>query len=279
MNKMIIKKTSTTEYVGVLVIFVAVFFKMVRDICVSHCKVPKAVATKKKENLWWNTIFSLAHSVGCSMLISYCFVKEHMNFTKDLINHYNQFSMVSLIFSCGYFVADTLDILLTRGFVSEVGILLHHFVMILGIAKGLITRQFINAICLSLIAEYSSMILHVRMLMKMSGCFIGEKRFIYTTVCAVNWISFGLIRFSTITYLYRFLYGALGRLNNHDKYFYFITGSLIAIINGYYFVVLFKSDFIKKQKKINECYFSCCYLNNNFFFVFDSKVQIYLNSS
>ena len=246
---MFVKKTSTHDYIGLLVIFVTVFFKLLRDICVSHCKVPKTVAIKKKENLWWNTVFSLAHSVGCSMIISYCFAQENWSFTRDLINHYSQFSMIPLIFSCGYFLADTVDILLTRGFVNELGILLHHFVMILGIAKGLITRQFINAICLSLIAEYSSIILHIRMLMKMSGYFVGAKKFIYTIVCYVNWISFGLIRFSTISYLYRFLFSVLDQLSIVDKYFYFTLGSLIAIINSYYFVILFKSDFSKKIQK------------------------------
>jgi len=228
------------------VTFVFVTFKYYCYLLETYGKVPSAVEKLNKQPVWWNVFVSLTHSTISSALLLLSFYLDP-DFLNNLENHHSVISLLATVFSLGYFIHDTLHLLRTNSFRSQLGIMLHHAIMLTTLGKTLQSRKYINSVCIALFCEISSVFLHSRQLIKMTKLYTGTKFFFF--VCVANIVVYASIRFSVIIWMYNWLYYNYTEMEMVYKSIYFINLTLMTLVNIGYFFIIMNSDFLSLFQK------------------------------
>ncbi|XP_068765971.1 TLC domain-containing protein 1 [Struthio camelus] len=117
---------------------------------------------------WGNLLVSFAHSVlaGLWALLSLWHSSELLS---DIQDGYCVSGHLLVCFSSGYFIHDSLDIILSHQSRSSWEYLVHHAMAISAFVSLIITGRFLVAAMLLLLVEVSNIFLTTRMLLKMSN--------------------------------------------------------------------------------------------------------------
>jgi len=255
---------SSSLEVGVLVTAVTVTFQFYCKFLYKYVNVPKSVREREKIDTWWNTFVSLTHSALSSCMLIYAWYVD-IDFVSDLENHFSTATVLASVFSFGYFIHDTIHMFSYRAMKNDLGMVLHHTIMLLSLGKCLHNMRYVNVLSVALFCEISSVFLHIRLLVKMSG--IAEKREkLFNMICFLNIVVYVLVRFGVIIWLYRWLYDNYETMELSYFLTYSILLTLMTCVNVVYFGILLHKDFIQSyfsKSNIKESW------KQNFFFLFN----------
>ena len=235
---------SSSFEVGVLVTAVFLAFQFYCKFLYKYIDVPKSVREREKVDTWWNCFVSLTHSTISSLILIYAWY-EDVNFVSDLENHFSQTTILAAIFSFGYFMHDTNHMFSYRDMKNDLGMVLHHTIMLLSLGKCLHNQKYVNVLSVALFCEISSVFLHIRQLIKMSGL-AEKKETFYNMFCFLNLIMYALVRFGVIVWLYRWLFYNYKTMELSYLLTYSILHTLMTCVNIVYFCILFHKDVIQK---------------------------------
>jgi len=240
-------------HVACVVLLITFCFKNYCQFLEKYGKVPKAVKARRKEGPWWNIVVSLTHSTISSILLVYSSYNDP-NFTSDLENHFSVLSQLAACFSLGYFLHDTVHLLKIYPLKGNLGILLHHAIMLTTLGKVLYSTKYINTVCIALFCEISSIFLHTRQLMKMSKLYMES--FIFLIICISNIIVYTFVRFYVIYWLYNWFFTNYELIDFEYKMVYFVALTLMTLVNIVYFIIIINKDFVSlifsRQKIIKQ---------------------------
>ena len=229
--------------VGVLVTAVTLVFQFYCKFLYKYVSVPKSVREREKVDTWWNTFVSLTHSTISSCMLIYAWY-EDPDFVSDLENHFSTTTVLASVFSFGYFIHDTIHMFSYRDMKNDLGMVLHHTIMLLSLGKSLHNMKYVNVLSVALYCEISSVFLHIRQLVKMSG--MAQKREkLFSMVCFLNLVVYVLVRFGVIIWLYTWLYNYYKTMELSYFLTYSILHTLMTCVNIAYFCILFHKDFLQ----------------------------------
>ncbi|CAM4665647.1 unnamed protein product, partial [Lepidochelys olivacea] len=117
---------------------------------------------------WRNLLVSFVHSVVTGLWAVLC-VWQVPEMLVDIENTSSTSGYLLLCFSAGYFIHDTLDIIVSHQSRASWEYLVHHAMAISAFFSGIFLDRFVAAGMLSLFVEVSNIFLTVRMLLKLSN--------------------------------------------------------------------------------------------------------------
>lgn len=193
---------------------------------------------------WKNISVSLFHSTMSGVGAVLCFVYEPQ-MAEDLIQTYTTAAHTLISASVGYFVYDTLDMIVYQRSRQTLELLLHHFVIIVCFGIAIFTYFYVGYAILALIVELNTIFLHVRQLLQTCG-FSKSNQF-YRLNSLINLGTFIIFRIATVAWMTRWI------VINKDQVplaFYTIGSAGLAtltVMNIILFYRLLKSDFLRKK--------------------------------
>ncbi|XP_041354868.1 TLC domain-containing protein 2-like [Gigantopelta aegis] len=218
----------------------AVFFKFVKTVLV-YVGPPKSML--KDVQIWNNISVSCIHAFICSVGVICSFVLYPDEF-KDLSLQGNTFIYLTVCMSVGYFIYDTLDILLQKNKSSLFVMLSHHAVVI-----GLFSHNILLKLCLpytivGLLAEVNSVFLHLRKLLQMANMWTSRE---YAFIVMLNLFTFVVFRGWAIWWSgYTVLFDLYGKVPLPSYVFVCLTTVAIDLVNIKFFWKILKNDYLKK---------------------------------
>lgn len=228
-------------YAGI-VLSVAFFQTLNQTVLRIGC--PKAVG---RENHWkWrNLVVSWMHALIVGIWDITCFYR-YPELLLDLIAYHNMYIYAMVSFSTGYFVHDTIDIVVNgqSGHVWEV--IPHHIAIGGMFIVHLVSCRYISYSAIALIAEINTIFLHFRKLLQMAG--VSFSHLVYRINAAANLTTFVGCRFVCLVWI---AYGIMV-WNSRISLVYMITISsatfVMYIINAVLFWRLLCSDVFGKRR-------------------------------
>ncbi|XP_065646750.1 TLC domain-containing protein 2 [Hydra vulgaris] len=154
--------------------------------CAFFCSINKSIGvilkhknltTVKNDRLVRNTICSLIHSTISSIGTVLCYV-ETPTLSQNFINTSSKLAHLLLLFSSGYFLYDIGDMIMYDGG-NQLVVIAHHALAIMFYATCMKNNHCIGFAVFSLVAEYSSVFLHIRRLLIIANM---RNSCIYTTI-------------------------------------------------------------------------------------------------
>uniref|UniRef100_A0A8C8S9U6 TLC domain containing 1 n=1 Tax=Pelusios castaneus TaxID=367368 RepID=A0A8C8S9U6_9SAUR len=146
---------------------------------------------------WRNLLVSFVHSVVTG-LWAVLGVWQVPQVLLDIENSSSASGYLLLCFSAGYFIHDTLDIIVSRQSRASWEYLVHHAMAISAFFSGIFVGRFVVAGMLSLFVEVSNIFLTIRMLLKLSDV---PAPTLYRVNKYVNLVMYFLFRLAPQTYL------------------------------------------------------------------------------
>ncbi|CAL4071729.1 unnamed protein product [Meganyctiphanes norvegica] len=218
--------------------------------------VPKSGRTNPQQAWkWTNTANSLLHSFITGIWALLCFYEEP-KMAKDLINVYTTSSHVLVSFSVGYFIFDSVDMMLNHRKRSSYELMIHHTCVILCFGLAVVTKVYLGYAVVALLVEVNSVFLHLRQLL----IIVGTKKNLshYRLNSLLNIGTFIVFRIAVLGWMTRWL--VINR--DHVNLPTFTLGSVgLAIVMVMNIVLFFRicyADFTQKnQKDINKMSESC----------------------
>ena len=191
------------NYIGaVFVVSATILFKLFTAMMESVCYVPDSVQAWSKQEKWFNTISSLAHSIISSIGCLACFYFDPQLSMKIQYDYILLAYCVSS-FSLGYFIHDFIHVITRRELLSSWEILIHHAVVIFCYGVSVVQMQYINFVIVSLLCEINSIFLHVRQLLNLSDtCHTSN---IYRLNSLINILTYIFFRICTLAWMVRWL--------------------------------------------------------------------------
>ncbi|XP_060064750.1 TLC domain-containing protein 2-like [Ylistrum balloti] len=165
----------------------------------------------------------------------------------DLVIHINYFTFLMIPFSTGYFLYDSIDMLINKKLRQNWEVTIHHIAV-----ASMFWFNFQQKLCigynvLALMAEINSFFLHTRKLLQMMK--VDYNSTFYKLVCLCNIGTFSVFRgYSNV----RILVGMYIEFDRVPKfYFKCLTMSMtcMSLINIILFWRLLKSDFLRNRVK------------------------------
>ncbi|TFK00386.1 Calfacilitin [Platysternon megacephalum] len=146
---------------------------------------------------WRNLLVSFVHSVVTGLWAVLC-VWQVPEMLMDIENTSSTSGYLLLCFSAGYFIHDTLDIIVSHQSRASWEYLVHHAMAISAFFSGIFLGRFVAAGMLSLFVEVSNIFLTIRMLLKLSNM---PAPALYRVNKYVNLVMYFLFRLVPQTYL------------------------------------------------------------------------------
>ncbi|CAI5794655.1 domain-containing 1 [Podarcis lilfordi] len=146
---------------------------------------------------WRNLLVSFVHSVVAGIWAVVGVWKMPGAFA-DLINSTSRSGHLLLCVSAGYFIHDSLDIIVCRQSRASWEYLVHHAMAIMGLFSGILLNRFVAAGLVTLFVEVSNIFLTLRMMMR-----LGHLPFptLYLVNKYVNVVVYFLFRLAPQAYL------------------------------------------------------------------------------
>ncbi|XP_063002453.1 TLC domain-containing protein 1 [Elgaria multicarinata webbii] len=146
---------------------------------------------------WRNLLVSFVHSVVAG-LWAVLGVWQMPGAFGDLVHVTSPSGHLLLCFSAGYFIHDSLDIILCRQSSASWEYLVHHAMAVSGLFSGILLNRFVAAGLVSLFVEVSNIFLTLRMMMR-----LGNLPFhtLYQVNKYINMVVYFLFRLAPQAYL------------------------------------------------------------------------------
>ncbi|XP_027622913.1 calfacilitin isoform X2 [Tupaia chinensis] len=145
-------------------------------------------------------------------------------------------------FSAGYFIHDTVDIVISHQVRASWEYLVHHVMAMGAFFSGIFWRSFVGGGVLTLLVEVSNIFLTIRMMMKISN---AQDHLLYRVNKYVNLVMYFLFRLAPQAYLTHFFLGYAGQRTLGT----FLLGILLMldVMILIYFSRLLRSDFCPER--------------------------------
>ena len=163
-------------------------------------KIVPVSASKTNQQRWkWrNVTTSLVHSIVSAFWVVLSFLNApHM--MDDLVNTFTASCHSLVCFSVGYFIYDSLDMLLYHRKRSTYELLVHHMLAILCFSTAILIEQCVAYVGLFLMVELNSVFLHTRQLFIITS--FPKQSLAYIINAVLNIISFLLFRIFLLGWL------------------------------------------------------------------------------
>ncbi|XP_028938431.1 TLC domain-containing protein 1 [Ornithorhynchus anatinus] len=186
---------------------------------------------------WHNLLVSLAHSVVSGVWSLLC-VWQTPQMLVDIETASSPSGYLLVCFSAGYFIHDTMDILVSRQARASWEYLLHHIMAMGAFFSGIFKCRFVAGGVLTLWVEVSNIFLTLRMMMKINN---AQGLVLYRINKYVNLVMYFLFRLAPQAHLTRFFlrYAAERTLGT----FLMVILLLLDLMILTYFSRLLRSDF------------------------------------
>ncbi|XP_077167243.1 TLC domain-containing protein 1 [Paroedura picta] len=117
---------------------------------------------------WRNLLVSFVHSIVAGIW-AVAGVWQKPEIFSDIIDTAPPSGRLLLCFSSGYFIHDSLDIILCRQSRASWEYLVHHAMAVSGLLSGILLNRFVGAGLISLFVEVSNIFLTIRMMMRLGN--------------------------------------------------------------------------------------------------------------
>lgn len=201
-------------------------------------------AAEKQIWRWKNISVSFVHSILSGIGAVLCFVYEPQ-MAEDLIQTYTTAAHTLISASVGYFVYDTLDMIVYQRSRQTLELLLHHIIIIICFGIAIFTYFYVGYAILALIVELNTIFLHMRQLLQMCG--FSRSNQYYRLNSLINLGTFIIFRIATVAWMTRWI------VINKDllPLAFYTIGSIglatLTVINIILFYRLLQSDFLRKK--------------------------------
>ncbi|XP_033747279.1 TLC domain-containing protein 2-like [Pecten maximus] len=216
------------------------------NLVITRLGTPKTV--REDPWRWKNIVISWIHALVCSIWDITCLIL-YPDLFDDLILNSNYIAFLMIPFSTGYFLYDSIDMLINKKLRQNWEVTIHHIAV-----ASMFWFNFHQKICiaynaLALMAEINSFFLHSRKLLQMIQ--VDYNSTFYKLVCLCNIVTFTLFRgYSNV----RIVIGMFLEADRVPR-FYFkcltMSMSCMTLINVVLFWRLLKSDFLRKRVKVS----------------------------
>ncbi|OWF41596.1 TLC domain-containing protein 2-like [Mizuhopecten yessoensis] len=227
---------------GTMVLFTGV------NLFITRLGTPKTV--REDPWRWKNILISWVHALICGVWDILCLVLYPELFG-DLILHINYFTFLMIPFSTGYFLYDSIDMLINKKLRQNWEVTAHHIAV-----ASMFWFNFHQKLCigynvLALMAEVNSFFLHTRKLLQMIQ--VDYNSVFYKLVCLCNIVTFSFFRGYSNS---RILIGMYIEYDRVPSFYYkclTMSMSCMTLINIFLFWRLLKSDFLRNRvnKSVN----------------------------
>ncbi|XP_052072288.1 TLC domain-containing protein 2-like [Mytilus californianus] len=231
------------------------------NILVERRGKPKSARANLDSWRWRNLVISWIHGLvcGCWSILS---IYNHPEFVYDPVTFNSPMVFYMVVFSTGYFLYDTIDMVLNKKLIAYWEVTLHHIFVVPGFWYNWHTNICIGYSLTALTAEINSFFLHSRKLLQIQN--VGFDTILYRTCSYVNLVSFFLCRIIPIGFIVFHLFGSHGIIHRQQLSVVYVNCFrvimvIVAVVNVVLFWRLLKTDLIrpflkskrKEQFKIN----------------------------
>ena len=238
-------------YYGIFVTFSSFCTFFLINVAIQYFELtPHAVAKHKnvlKTWKWKNILISFIHSVITGTWSILCFYQEP-KLAEDVINTFTLSAYSMMGVSLGYFLYDTMDMLIYNRNRQSYELIFHHTVITSCFWIAIFLRQYIGYATVALLVEVNSVFLHLRQLLQLLE--LNRRDSFYRLNSLVNLGTFIVFRIATLAWMTRWIV-----LLNRDLVpivLYYIGIIAVAIMNVMNIILLYRllqSDFISSGKK------------------------------
>ncbi|XP_038615666.1 TLC domain-containing protein 1 [Tachyglossus aculeatus] len=192
---------------------------------------------------WHNLLVSLAHSL-CSGLWALLCVWQTPEMLVDIEMASSPSGYLLVCFSTGYFIHDTMDIVVSRQARASWEYLLHHVLAMGAFFSGIFKGRFVAGGVLTLWVEVSNIFLTLRMMMKLNN---AQGHPLYRIIKYANLVVYFLFRLAPQAYLtwYFLRYAGERTLGT----FLMVILLLLDLMILTYFSRLLRSDFCPQRAR------------------------------
>ncbi|XP_048222060.1 TLC domain-containing protein 1 [Perognathus longimembris pacificus] len=186
---------------------------------------------------WHNLLVSFTHSIVSGIWALLCLWQTPAMLV-EMETAWSLSGYLLVCFSAGYFIHDTVDIVISRQTRASWEYLVHHVMAIGAFFSGIFWRSFVGAGVMTLLVEVSNIFLTFRMMMKINN---AQELLLYRVNKYVNLVMYFLFRLAPQVYLTKFFLQYAGQRN--------LGGFLLSILLMLdvmiliYFSRLLRSDF------------------------------------
>lgn len=234
---------------GYCVFFGTIGFFYFLNFIITKIGNPKSVHSDVDPWRWKNLFISWFHALIVGTWDILCLVL-YTELLDDLVDYNNYFIYLMIPFSTGYFVYDSIDMILNNMLLKNWELTLHHISVISMFWYNFHARICIGYNVVALMAEINSFFLHTRKLLQM--CQVSFHSRLYKGVSYLNLITFVLCRKTSVGRIF------YGMFTEHERvptvYFAVLIFSMIvmAVINVVLFWRLFQTDVLRTFEKVIE---------------------------
>lgn len=222
-----------------------VIIRKICDFCVN--KSIQFVISKDNAEYFSNITVSFIHSSLSSIFCVVCFLADR-SFLNDLVYGKTDLLVFLACFSTGYFVYDTFALILYPSH-SNIYILVHHFLILSCLLCAVIPKILLPFSWLALVIEFSSITLHLRMLLKLLG-YNRQNSKIYRYNLVGIFIFFFIFRFIVLVYIGYCVYDTYDRVSVIYSILASICLTTVFILSFGLIQRIIYADFYSKKLKL-----------------------------
>lgn len=246
MEKLMNEEIWPREFSGAVYGLTVVFISLVAFYCSSlfaQVLIPRAA--EKNAWKWKNISISLVHSLISGFWSCYCFY-DNPKLAEDMIQTHTVPAHTLISVSVGYFIYDTIDMLIYQRNRQSYELMGHHVVIIICFGVSIVSRMYVGYAVVALVIELNSIFLHLRQILQI--CHYKKDNKMYRLNSIINLGTFMGFRISVMAWMSRWM------LINKDliPLVFYSLGSIglavMTVMNIVLFYRLLQSDFIRKKE-------------------------------
>lgn len=206
--------------------------------------------TKRFNDTLWmfkNLQISFIHSVLSSIFVCYVYF-TNVDLFNDLLVYTSNSLYLLIAFSLGYFAYDFMDMYLNNKLGELWIVVVHHILVYASFGYNIINLNALGYTFVALFAEFNSIFLHSRKLLKYSG--YKKSSFAFKLNSFFNCLTFILFRFVVLVYILTHFYWYNHRLGKTHWYITLISLCAMFAMNVGIFLTIVIKDFA--AKKLNK---------------------------
>ncbi|XP_068945919.1 TLC domain-containing protein 1 isoform X1 [Petaurus breviceps papuanus] len=195
---------------------------------------------------WHNLLVSFAHSIVSGLWALLC-VWQTPEMLVELETASSPSGYLLVCFSTGYFIHDTVDIVVSKQAQASWEYLVHHALAIAAFVSGIFKGTFVAGGVMTLFVEVSNIFLTMRMMMKLSD---NQECLLYRINKYINLVMYFFFRLAPQAYLTSFFLRYLGQRTEGG--FLLSILLMVDLMILIYFSRLLRSDFCPERASLRH---------------------------
>lgn len=193
---------TTPRYVDVITYAACILFFQIFYLLIKKFAPTDMIRKEKYLVNYYNILVSLIHAGICSLLVI-LILSLNPNLLQHAFTKYNQLAKILSLITLGYFTFDFIDYAIRGAFKTEIDILLHHIIVLLGIGFMVYHNLYLGYLTIGLLVEINSIFLHIRKIYLWSS--YKKDNFVFFAIVWLNFITIVIFRLIPLAYMYYIL--------------------------------------------------------------------------